>query len=85
MNLYIKNMVCDRCILAVKSLLDELTFAYTTIRLGEVSLSNEPTEKELTLLRDRLQQLGFELLDDSKRKLIEKIKTIIIEQVHYDK
>lgn len=78
-------MVCNRCILAVKSLLDELKFAYTIIRLGEVSLSKEPTEKQLTLLKDRLQQLGFELLDDSKRKLIEKIKTIIIEQVHYEK
>ncbi len=78
-------MVCNRCILAIKSLLDELKFAYTTIQLGEVSLSKEPIEKQLTLLRDRLQQLGFELLDDSKRKLIEKIKTIIIEQVHYDK
>jgi len=77
-------MVCNRCILAIKSLLDELKFTYTAIQLGEVSLSKEPAEKQLILLRDRLQQLGFELLDDSKRKLIEKIKTIIIEQVHYD-
>lgn len=59
MNLYIKNMVCNRCISAVKSLLDELKFAYTTIQLGEVSLSKEHTEKQLTLLRHRATAIRF--------------------------
>lgn len=76
-------MVCNRCISAVKFLLDELKVQYTLIELGEVSLSKAPTNGQLTLLTDKLQHLGFELLDDTKRKLIEKIKIIIIEHVHY--
>jgi AraC-like DNA-binding protein len=51
--------------------------------LGEVALLTELTEKQLTSLKDKLHQLGFELLDDAKKKLIEKIKTIIIAHVHY--
>ena len=76
-------MVCNRCIAAVKALLDRLGLAYTFVQLGEAALQNEPSVAQLRLLKDGLSEMGFELLDDSKRKLIEKIKTIIIEQVHY--
>jgi len=85
MQLYIKNMVCNRCIAAVKSLLDEHQLAYTSVQLGEVTLDQAPIPEQMTSLRDKLQQLGFELLDDNKKKIIEKIKTAIIEQVHYGK
>ena len=83
MKLYIKNMVCNRCITSVIQLLDELKINYSSIHLGEVILSIKPTEKQHALLKSRLSQTGFELLDDSKNKLIEKIKTTIIEHVHY--
>jgi AraC-like DNA-binding protein len=82
---YIKNMVCNRCIAAVKALLHDLELAYTSVQLGEVTLQKAPAETELLRLKEGLSALGFELLDDSKRKLIEKIKTFIIEQVHYSK
>jgi AraC-like DNA-binding protein len=78
-------MVCSRCIAAVKALLDKLGLAYTSVQLGAVTLQNEPTQAQLQLFKEGLSDLGFELLDDSKQKLIEKIKTFIIEQVHYDK
>jgi AraC-like DNA-binding protein len=55
------------------------------VQLGEVTLQKAPAETELLRLKEGLSALGFELLDDSKRKLIEKIKTFIIEQVHYSK
>ncbi|MDQ6844830.1 MAG: AraC family transcriptional regulator [Bacteroidota bacterium] len=83
MQLYIKNMVCNRCIAAVKQLLDELKLKYSTIQLGEVTLTKEPSDNQIKILRNRLDQLGFELLDDAKMQMIEKIKTIIIEYVHY--
>ena len=83
MNLYIKNMVCSRCIAAVKSSLDELKIRYASIELGEVITKTERSEKQLDVLKERLQHLGFELLGDTKKKLIEKIKTVIIEHVHY--
>lgn len=76
-------MVCNRCIAAVKSVLIELKLQYTAVELGEVTLKTEPSVRQIDTLKKRLQQLGFELLDDTKKKLIKKIKTIIIEHVHY--
>jgi len=85
MHIYIKNMVCNRCITAVKSLLNELQLPCNSVQLGEVILEKELTAKQTVMLKDRLAQLGFELLDDNKKKIIEQIKKFIIEQVHYEK
>lgn len=76
-------MVCDRCILVVKQELEKLNLSYTSVTLGEVELSKEPSEKQHTYLKENLAALGFEILDDGRKKLIEKIKNIIIEQIHY--
>lgn len=76
-------MVCDRCILVVKQELDKLSLVAASIKLGEVQLAKEPNEKQLTQLKDCLAAVGFELLDDAKKKLIEKIKNIIVQQIHY--
>jgi AraC-like DNA-binding protein len=78
-------MVCNRCITAVKALLDEVKLSYTAVHLGEVEVEKDPAPKQLEALREKLSVAGFELLDDTKKKLIEKIKTIIIKQVHYGK
>ena len=80
---YIKNMVCNRCILVVKQELDKLKLVANSIVLGEVQLKDEPSEKQLAQLKMNLSALGFEILDDSKKKLIEKIKNIVIDQVHH--
>ena len=77
-------MVCNRCINAVSSLLDELKIPYTSVQLGEVSLQKELSQKQIDTLKIRLAELGFELLDDSKKKIIEKIKNTIVKQVHYN-
>ena len=84
-HLYIKNMVCNRCINSVRSLLNELNLHYNNIQLGEVELDKALDKQQEALLREKLQGAGFELLDDSKRRIIEKIKTIIIGLVHYGK
>lgn len=78
-------MVCNRCISAVKSLLMELHIQCNSVQLGEVMLAKELTAKQTAILKERLVQLGFELLDDNKKKTIEQIKKLIIEQVHYEK
>ena len=83
MHLHIKNMVCPRCILAVKSLLDELGIPFGSVQLGEVHLIQPLPALQLHVLKDRLYALGFELLDDGRTRLIEQIKTFVIEQVHY--
>lgn len=83
MKLYIKNMVCDRCIAAVKQLLDDLKLPFTGLQLGEVALLKMPSQKKMNVLNARLNQLGFEILDDARMRIIDKIKTVIIKYVHY--
>jgi AraC family transcriptional regulator len=82
MQLYIKNMVCDRCILVIKEQLEKAGIAYNNVNLGEVTLNNEPTQEQLDVLNNNLKSLGFELLDDKKDKLVEKTKNIIISLIH---
>ena len=81
--LYIKNMVCRRCITAVEETLQEHQLRPASIRLGEIILAEQPTESQLVELTASLQKLGFELLDDYKHQIIEKIKTLIINLVHH--
>lgn len=86
MKLYIKNMVCDRCKMAVEQELNRLGLQPLRVDLGEVDLGKQAPEQEtLNTLGERLQALGFELIDDKKSQLIERIKTIIIEQIHYSR
>lgn len=74
-------MVCNRCILVVKQELEKIGVEPVQINLGTVTLAKQPTEAQLALLKDELLAVGFELLDDKKKKLIEQIKTLIIKKV----
>lgn len=80
--LYIKNMVCNRCKMVVKSELEQMGYSPLQVELGEVTLSTELAEADKQKVDFRLQELGFSLIDDRKSRLIEKIKTLIIELVH---
>lgn len=81
MKLYIKNMVCTRCIMVVTEELKSLQLLPAFVSMGEVALSKPATQNQLADLRDRLNKLGFELLDDKKQKQIEKIKNLLIKKV----
>ena len=75
-------MVCDRCILVIKQQLENVGIAYNSINLGEVELDASPSPEQLDQLNKNLTAIGFELLDDKKDKLVEKIKNIIISIIH---
>lgn len=82
MKIYIKNMVCDRCIYMMKKLLTELDLHPVSIALGEVDLGDQALgDDQLDRLRQQIEPLGFELISDKKRRLIESIKSHIIELV----
>ncbi|MFH7004659.1 AraC family transcriptional regulator [Flavobacterium bizetiae] len=83
MTLYIKNMVCARCKMVVKSELDKLGLQTISVELGEVELQNDITDSQKEVLLKNLQNLGFDLLDDKKTKTIEKIKNLIVDLVHH--
>ena len=82
MKVYIKNMVCNRCIMVVKNELERLGFHPLYLTLGEVDLKDELTDSEKLTINNHLQSFGFELIDDKKSRIIEKIKTVIITLVH---
>ncbi|UOX33787.1 AraC family transcriptional regulator [Flavobacterium sediminilitoris] len=81
MKVYIKNMVCGRCILVVKSELEKLGLNILSIELGEVTLSKPISIEEKKKISKQLEPFGFEILDDTNSKIIEKIKNILIDLI----
>jgi len=75
-------MVCDRCILVVRQQLDSMGISYTNIQLGKVDVSQPLNDDQLSGLRQQLQALGFELLDDPKAAIITQVKGAIIRLIH---
>lgn len=81
MNLYIKNMVCDRCKAAIVGELKKQQIAFNRIELGEVWLENVPNENQLRAFKKDIEALGFELMDDKRSKIIERIKAEVIKTI----
>lgn len=81
MTLFIKNMVCQRCILTVARVLEKNGIVPVAVSLGEVALSHALRPEQEQNLRADLEAVGFELLDDQRSRLIEKVKSLLIEQV----
>ncbi|MFZ1517183.1 MAG: helix-turn-helix transcriptional regulator [Ignavibacteriaceae bacterium] len=77
--LYIKNMVCRRCIKAVTKILCDLSVSHKPVLLGEVTLINHLSPDLKDMIKTRLNEEGFELIDDRKSKIIEQIKILVIE------
>lgn len=78
-NLYIKNMVCDRCIMAVTNVLAQLGLTPVSVTLGRAELPQPPTDEQRQALRLALDDLGFELIDDQRIRIVEHIKQLLIE------
>ncbi|MEQ9301910.1 MAG: AraC family transcriptional regulator [Cyclobacteriaceae bacterium] len=83
MKIYIKYMVSLRCKMLVKEELKKLGLHYVIVDLGMVEILEDMTTAQRRQLKKNLMQSGLELLDDKKSILIEKIKNIIIEMIHY--
>jgi len=77
-------MVCIRCKMVVKSEIEKLGLHYITVDLGEADIREEISAEQLARLGTALKKTGLELMDDKRSILVEKIKTIIIELVHYN-
>jgi AraC family transcriptional regulator len=81
MKLFIKNMVCYRCIVVVEILLDDLNLKANRITLGEVVLQDTLNETQFELLKSFLEQYGLELIQDPQKQLINTVKILIISKV----
>jgi hypothetical protein len=75
-------MVCDRCKMAIEDVLAELELVPTSVQLGEVDLGENILEgDQFEQFREKIESLGFELINDRKTRLIENIKRAVIELV----
>lgn len=83
MKLYIKYMVSIRCKMMVKQALKDLGLRFFVVDLGVIDILEEFTDEQKEVFRKVLSQAGLELMDDKKAMLIEKIKNVIVEMVHY--
>ncbi|HEY0895434.1 MAG TPA: AraC family transcriptional regulator, partial [Sphingobacteriaceae bacterium] len=81
--LYIKNMVCQRCILVIREELAKLDLVPEKVELGYVVLEETLDDEKSARLSGSLTAHGFELLDNSRTRLIENIKNLIIRQIHH--
>jgi len=77
-------MVSIRCKMIVKAELDKLGLTFKVVDLGEVEIEEHITPEQNEQLKAALLHSGLVLMDDKKAVLIEKIKTLIIEMVHYE-
>ena len=83
MKLYIKYMVSLRCKMVVKAELKKLGLHFANLTLGEVEVMEDMNHEQSELLKTALIKSGLVLMDDKRSVLIEKIKNVIIEMVHY--
>lgn len=84
MKLYIKNMVCNRCNMVVETELKRLGYTPVSVTLGEVTIVETLSESHKKEVSNMLESFGFELIDDKRSRLIEQIKTNIVELIHYN-
>ena len=83
MNLLIKNMVSLRCKMIVKDALEKMHLHFTIIELGEVEIVEDLSLEQKQMLQMVLLKSGLDLMEDKKSMLIEKIKNIVVEMIHY--
>jgi len=75
-------MVCIRCKMAVKAVLQELNIEYVSMELGKVVFSSPLTPEQKSNINERLKYYSLELMYNKKLILVERIKTAIIERFH---
>jgi len=80
--LFVKNVVCQRCILTLQHILERLKIPYLEISLGEVLLKKPLTKRLHTILQTEIIKVGFELLVEKNERLVNRIKSVIISNIY---
>lgn len=83
MKLYIKHMVSLRCKMQVEKELEKLGVTCSSVNLGMVEVPDCMTDGQLEIFNENLKKCGLELLKDPKYILVEKIKNVVVEMIHY--
>lgn len=78
MKIFIKNMVCNRCITAVADIFEKSEIRVTSIQLGEVDSPSDISENDMLEIETRLEEIGFQIIKDPTQQLVENIKNLVI-------
>ena len=78
--LLVKNMVCQRCVMAVESILEAGEVAFQKVTFGEIHLAGELSAEQKIYLKESLAKVGFEMIDSQTGGLVEKIKQLVIKR-----
>ena len=76
--LLIRNMVCQRCIMTVESILKKMDLPHENVSLGEVVVTQKPGAGKLEELDQELKKVGFELIETRVNKIVEDIKKLVL-------
>ena len=76
----VKNMVCQRCVMVVESILEAGNIPFQKVIFGEIHLADELATEQKTYLKERLDKAGFEMIDSQTGGLVEKIKQLVIKR-----
>ncbi|MFC0877405.1 AraC family transcriptional regulator [Saccharicrinis sp. FJH2] len=82
MKIYIKNMVCNRCIMAVSGIFSNAGYGTAKVEMGKVTVDSDIPDAEMHNIEKALNDTGFELISDARSRLIEQIKKLTIEYVY---
>lgn len=85
MKLLIKNMVCPRCIAAVKEVLSSEGLTVKSVSLGDAEVEGDLSSDQCRSVAEKLQGMGFELLDDPRSQLVERIRIAVQQWVRMEK
>jgi len=81
-HLFIKNMVCNRCIMTVENILDKNHLPFSSVSLGEVELERKLSDEEIKAVDIDLRKVGFELIDTRVNKIIDDIKQAALQYLN---
>lgn len=84
MKLFIKFDINTICSLFLKEKLEEQKLNFTTLGFGEIELDENLDVEGLENLKNKLGPFGFEVVENQKSVLVQKIKDAIIELVYMD-
>ena len=75
--------MCSRCKMVVNDLFSKAGLVPFSVELGEVEIKETPTRLQLESLKKSLEEVGFEIIDDRKSRLIEQIKNAVVTLIHH--
>lgn len=74
-------MVCDRCIFAVREILERNKIGYSHIDLGTIELQNKIDESQTEMLQKDFKAVGFEIISEKNERIVKQIKAIILKEI----